>query len=64
VPWALRGDDLLTQHLLPNGELQRSRFEEENAFEFVRSDYPGERLIACLNPLLGDRMHTFARACG
>ena len=32
--------------------LQLSLFDEQNLAEFVSPDYPGERLVACYNPLL------------
>ena len=33
--------------------LQLGLFDEHNLFEFSHADYPGERLIACRNPVLG-----------
>jgi transposase len=39
---------------LVQGEtLQLGLFDEQNLFEFSHEDYPGERLIACRNPVLG-----------
>jgi transposase len=39
---------------LVQGEtLQLGLFDEHNLFEFSHEDYPGERLIACRNPVLG-----------
>jgi hypothetical protein len=39
---------------LVQGEtLQLGLFDEHNLFEFSHADYPGERLIACRNPVLG-----------
>jgi Transposase DDE domain len=35
-----------------NGPLQLSLFDERDLAEFTHPDYPGERLIACRNPLL------------
>jgi hypothetical protein len=53
---ALRGKEI--QHLLQTGDLQASLFEEVNLIEFISSDYPGERLVACRNPLLAsERAH-------
>ena len=34
--------------------LLRSLFDEQNLAEIVSSDYPGERLVACCNPLLAE----------
>ena len=34
--------------------LQLSLFDEQDLFEFSSPDYPGERLVACKNPLLAD----------
>ena len=34
--------------------LQLSLFDEQNLAEFVSPDYPGERLVACYNPLLAE----------
>jgi hypothetical protein len=39
---------------LVQGEtLQLGLFDEQNLFEFAHEEYPGERLIACRNPVLG-----------
>jgi hypothetical protein len=38
--------------LLEQGHLQRSLFDETNLAEIRSPDFPGERLIACFNPLL------------
>jgi len=39
---------------LVQGEtLQLGLFDEHNLFEFSHEEYPGERLIACRNPVLG-----------
>jgi hypothetical protein len=35
-----------------NGPLQMSLFDEQNFAEITHPDYPGERLVACRNPLL------------
>jgi len=37
-----------------DGPLQLSLFDENDLAEFSHPDYPGERLIACRNPLLAD----------
>jgi len=33
--------------------IQLDLFDERNLFEFTHPDYPGERLVACRNPVLG-----------
>jgi len=38
--------------LVENGHLQRSLFDETNLAEIRAPEFPGERLIACFNPLL------------
>ncbi|MBM3190191.1 MAG: IS1634 family transposase [Chloroflexi bacterium] len=38
--------------LLDGDVLQLSLFDERDLFEFTSPDYPGERLVACKNPLL------------
>ena len=35
-----------------DGPLQMSLFDEQNLAEITHPDYPGERLVACRNPLL------------
>jgi hypothetical protein len=35
-----------------NGPLQMSLFDQQDLVEIIHPDYPGERLIACRNPLL------------
>jgi transposase len=37
-----------------HGALQLSLFDEQDLFEFSSSDYPGERLVACRNPILAE----------
>jgi len=37
-----------------NGPLQMSLFDEVNFAEITHPDYPGERLVCCRNPLLGE----------
>ncbi len=42
-----------------NGPLQMSLFDQQNLAEITTPDYPGERLIACRNPVLAaDRART------
>src|SRR6202011_3251328 len=40
------------RHLLETGALQLSLLDEKNLAEITSPDYPGERLMACYNPLL------------
>jgi transposase len=40
--------------LVDGGELQLSLFDERDLFELRSADYPGERLVACKNPLLAE----------
>jgi DDE family transposase len=41
--------------LLHDGALQMDLFDERNLFELSHPDFPGERLVACRNPLLARR---------
>ncbi len=52
VEWitALRAPQI--QALVAGGALQLSLFDERDLGEITHPDYPGERLIACRNPLL------------
>ena len=49
---ALRSPAIRT--LIEAGTLQRSLFDEQHLAEISAPEYPGERLIACFNPLLAD----------
>jgi len=40
--------------LVQKGTLETSLFDERNLAEIVSPDFPGERLIACFNPLLAE----------
>jgi hypothetical protein len=40
------------RELVEGGSLQMSLFDERDLMELTHPEYPGERLIACLNPLL------------
>ena len=40
--------------LVEGGELQFSLFDQKNLAEIRSGEYPGERLIVCLNPLLAE----------
>ena len=50
---ALRSGSI--RQLLARGDLQRSLFDEVNLAEIRSDEFPGERLIACFNPLLADQ---------
>lgn len=39
--------------LMKAGAVQPDLFDERNLFEFTHEDFPGERLVACRNELLG-----------
>jgi transposase len=40
--------------LVESGQLQLSLFDEQNLAETTSPDFPGERLVACYNPLLAE----------
>jgi transposase len=42
------------RELIESGTLQLSLFDQQHLAEITSPDYPGERLIACFNPLLAD----------
>jgi transposase len=50
---ALRSDDI--RELIEQGTLPRSLFDAVNLAEITSPDFPGERLVACYNPLLAER---------
>src|SRR3954468_6686258 len=50
---ALRGPAL--RGLLADGHLNRSLFDEVDLAEIASPDFPGERLVACYNPLLAEK---------
>ncbi|MBO0885105.1 MAG: IS1634 family transposase, partial [Mycobacterium sp.] len=45
----------ITKLAADDGPLQMSLFDQHDLAEITHPDYPGERLIACRNPLLADR---------
>jgi transposase len=49
---ALRANQI--QKLAKDGPLQRSLFDHTDLVEIAHPDFPGERLIACYNPLLAE----------
>jgi hypothetical protein len=54
VGWisALRGPAI--RELVEHGSLQLSLFDAKNLAELTAPEYPGERLVACFNPLLAE----------
>lgn len=50
---ALRSPQI--RKLVTSGALQLSLFDEKDLAEIESSDYPGERLVVCKNPLLAER---------
>ncbi|SRR5216683_991279 len=52
---ALRSEAI--RELLAKATLQRSLFDQVNLAEITSPDFPGERLIACYNPLLAEQRH-------
>jgi transposase len=54
IQWisALRASQI--QKLAKDGQLQRSLFDQTDLVEIVHPAFPGERLIACFNPLLAE----------
>jgi transposase len=54
IQWisALRASQI--QKLATGGHLQMSLFDKTDLIEIVHPDFPGERLIACFNPLLAE----------
>jgi transposase len=49
---ALRANQI--QKLAQGGQLQMSLFDQTDLVEIVHPDFPGERLVACYNPLLAE----------
>ncbi len=54
IQWisALRASQI--QRLAASGQLQMSLFDKTDLVEIAHPDFPGERLIACFNPLLAE----------
>jgi transposase len=54
IQWisALRASQI--QKLAKDGQLQMSLFDQTDLVEIAHPDFPGERLIACFNPLLAE----------
>ncbi len=54
IQWisALRANQI--QKLAKDGQLQMSLFDQSGLVEIAHPDFPGERLVACFNPLLAE----------
>jgi transposase len=52
VQWITALKSTSIRPLLASGVIQPSLFDERNMFELSHPDYPGERLVACHNPVL------------
>lgn len=52
--WVTALRSISIRKLIEQGALQRSLFDEKNLAEITSPDFPGERLIACFNPLLAE----------
>jgi transposase len=52
---ALRSEAI--RELIDKGTLERSLFDKVNLAEITSPDFPGERLMACYNPLLAEKRH-------
>ncbi len=50
---ALRNGSI--RKLVENKELQLSLFDKQDLAEITSAEFPGERLVACFNPLLADK---------
>ena len=54
IDWITALKSAQVQKLVSDQALQLSLFDERDLAEITHPDYPGERLIACRNPLLAD----------
>ena len=52
--WITALTSVSIRKLVQQGTLQRSLFDEKNLAEITSPDLPGERLMACYNPLLAE----------
>lgn len=52
--WVTALRSVSIRKLIVQGVLRRSLFDEKNIAEIASPDFPGERLIACFNPLLAE----------
>src|SRR6056297_205 len=53
IDWITALKSQALRKLVQDGAIQPSLFDETNLIEIQHDDYPGERLIACRNPVLG-----------
>ncbi len=53
IDWITARKSQSLKKLVIDGALQSSLFDETNILEVMHDAYPGERLIACRNPVLG-----------
>ena len=49
--------------LIDDGTVQLGLFDQADLFEVFHPSYPGERLVACKNPLLAEKRVRTARSC-
>jgi len=54
IDWITALKSVEVQKLVSDDALQLSLFDEQDLAEITHPDFPGERLIACYNPLLAD----------
>src|SRR5437879_3067079 len=54
LPWISALKSVQIQQLVQSGALPLSLFEQHDLGEILHASYPGERLIACRNPLLAE----------
>jgi len=54
MPWISALKSIQIQQLVKGGQLQLSLFDQRDLAEIQHPCYPGERLIACRNPLLAE----------
>jgi transposase len=57
VQWISALKSVQIQQLVQGGALQLSLFDQMDLAEIQYTSYPGERLIACRNPLLAEERH-------
>jgi len=55
IGWITALTSVSIRKLVQQGTLQRSLFDEKNLAEITSPDLPGERLMACYNPLLAEK---------
>jgi hypothetical protein len=54
VGWITALKSAQIRALVAGGRLQLGLFDDRNLVEFMHPDFPGERLVACRNPQLGE----------